>query len=446
MDRDSLAVAALLALSVLLSIATSSAAAENAAPGAGNALAIEISGKSALVRSAKELIDRRIREMQNAQLRSATEDAVDNPATCVRHRAGIDAATKAAIIARLKSEGLVDPEDYSRFASGLSAGIFPPLKADDGDCPQLPQAFTSAPGGVFGGHHSYPGGLAIHEAFNLSSALSFATNYRRTYGHRGASGLPEIGPVDNSEAANDIAIDQDMMIAAPIWHDWAKTIVFQWTETGDEFPEFNFGGNGKTDKFGGVGNSKTGAHHILGIAETIKRGLPTQFVIIQASAHAAPAEGNEFMVVNWIRAAAVIAQVDPVTAGYLIKDSQGRRRLPPLRRLADLPIQQSLPDEPNLIVEYTLHNLSDADHTFTGSALSEVQIVLKTVAGRFGYDPTDAAVYNTRFRNVVLAHLSAERHPLCGRRRRRSSRRNRTIEAGRDYLKHCRSNSIVGLG
>jgi hypothetical protein len=56
-----------------------------------------------------------------------------------------------------------------------------------------------------------------------------------------------------------------------------------------------------------------------------------------------------------------------------------------------------------------LHNLSDADHSFTGSALSEVQIVLKTVAGRFGYDPAEATVYNTRFRNVVLAHLSAER-------------------------------------
>jgi hypothetical protein len=411
MHRNSLAVAASLALSGLLSIATSGDArsAENAAPGAGNALAIEISGKSALVRSAKALIDRRIREMKNAQLRTATEDAVDNPATCVRHRAGVDATAKAAIIERLKSEGLVDPGDEGRFAGGLSAGIFPPLKADGGDCPQLPQAFTSAPGSVFGGHHSYPGGLAIHEAFNLSSALSLAANYRRTYGHRGASGLPEVGLVDHSEAADNIAIDQDIMIAAPIWHDWAKAIVFQWTETGDEFPELNFGGNGKTDKFGGAGNSKTGAHHILGVAETIKRGLPPQFVITQASAHAAPAEGSEFMVVNWIRAAAIIAQVDPVAAGYLIKDPQGRPRLPPLRRLANLPIQQSLPDEPNLLVEYVLHNLSDADHGFTGSALSEVQIVLEAVAGRFGYDPADAGVYNTRFRNAVLANLSAER-------------------------------------
>jgi hypothetical protein len=411
MHRNSLAVATSVALSGLLSIATLGAAdsAENGAPGAGNALAIEISGKSALVHSAKAFIDRRIHEMQNAQLRTATEDAVDNPATCVRHRAGVDAATKAAIIGRLKSEDLVDPEDDSHFPGGLLAGIFPPLNADGGDCPQLPQVFTSAPGSVFGGHHSYPGGLVIHEAFNLSSALSLAANYRRTYGHRGVSGLPEVGLVDNSEAADNIAIDQNTVIAAPIWHDWAKTIVFQWTETGGEFPELNFGGNGKTDKFGGAGNSKTGAHHILGVAETIKRGLPPQFVITQASAHAAPAEGNEFMVVNWIRAAAVIAQVDPVSAGYLIMDPQGKPRLPPLHRLAELPIQQSLPDEPNLLVEYVLHNLSDADHSFTGSALSQVQIVLRTVARRFGYDPGDAVVYNTRFRNPVLANVSAER-------------------------------------
>jgi hypothetical protein len=68
--------------------------------------------------------------------------------------------------------------------------------------------------------------------------------------------------------------------------------------------------------------------------------------------------------------ASIIAQVDPVAAGYLIVDRQGRLRLPPLRRLADLPIQQSLPGEPNLLVEHVLHNLSDADtmKTFISSA------------------------------------------------------------------------------
>ena len=80
----------------------------------------------------------------------------------------------------------------------------------------------------------------------------------------------------------EIMIDHDIIIAAPIWHDWAKTIVFQWTASGSEFPELNFGGNGKTDSYGGSGDSKTGGHHLIGLAETIKRGLPPAFVVAQA--------------------------------------------------------------------------------------------------------------------------------------------------------------------
>jgi hypothetical protein len=63
------------------------------------------------------------------------------------------------------------------------------------------------------------------------------------------------------------------------------------------------------------------------------------------------------MVVNWLRSAAIIAQKDPVAGGYLTKDERGRIRLPPLHGLASLPIQRTLSDEPNLLVEYGLHNL-----------------------------------------------------------------------------------------
>jgi hypothetical protein len=394
----------------LLIVAASAASADdNIAPGVGNALAIEISGRSELVKSAKAFIDQHIQDIADEKLRAITADAIDNSKTCIRHRAGLDGAAKAHAVETLKAEGLVDIDDEGKFPGGLMAGVFPPVNADGSECPQLPQIFTSAPGSVFGGHHSYPGGLAVHEAFNLSSALSLAANYRRAYGHLGADGLPEVTPADAPMVKPDIVIDQDAMLAAPMWHDWAKMIVFQWTGTGSEFPELNFGGNGKTDKFGATGNSKTGAHHIIGVAEAMSRGLSPEFVITQASAHAAPAEGNEFMVVNWLRAAAIIARVDPVAAGYLARDPQGRLRLPPLRHLSDVAIQQALPDEPNLLVEYVLHNLSDADHTFTGPAVAEIQIVLKAVAGRFGYDPNDAATYNTKFRNPVLATFSAER-------------------------------------
>jgi hypothetical protein len=39
--------------------------------------------------------------------------------------------------------------------------------------------------------------------------------------------------------------------------------------------------------------------------------------------------------VNWLRAAAIIAQIDPVAKGYLRLDSQNRLRLPAVRQLSN---------------------------------------------------------------------------------------------------------------
>ena len=98
----------------------------------------------------------------------------------------------------------------------------------------------------YNSHHSYPGGLAVHESFNDLSDLSFATNYRRMYGQSGQDGLPVIKPYKNtSQDSADIYISNDIIIGAPIWHDWAKPIVFQWNSDGSEFQELNFAGNGK---------------------------------------------------------------------------------------------------------------------------------------------------------------------------------------------------------
>ena len=63
----------------------------------------------------------------------------------------------------------------------------------------------------------------------------------------------------------------------------------------------------------------------------------------------------------------------------------------------------------NLLYEYVLQNLSDADYTFTGPAVVQSEIFLRTVAPKFGYDPADATRCTTEYRNVVLSHLSAER-------------------------------------
>jgi hypothetical protein len=230
-------------------------------------------------------------------------------------------------------------------------GIFPPLVDDGGACPRLPQPFGAAPGSGSGSHHSYPGGLAVHEAFNSVSAQSFAQAYRRIYG-------------------SDLSFHQDVLIAAPLWHDWAKTFVYQWNADGSEFPEINIAG--------------TPAHHVLGLAEAMSRGLPLEFIYVQACSHSAPTLGNEKKVADWIRAAAIMAQVD---ASRYLPDGH----LPPVR------------------AENVFHNLSDADFPLSVPAVVEIDRVLKAVAPDFGFQPSETSDYNWKFRHRVLSRFSGER-------------------------------------
>ncbi|HEY6943974.1 MAG TPA: hypothetical protein VI431_02455 [Candidatus Acidoferrum sp.] len=386
--------------------------ADQTVPGAGNAAAVTLSSKSPMVQSAKEFLVGRINSIGNSSIRAITLDAIANPTTCVAHRAGLQDADKAAIVQRLIAVGLVDTRDDATFPGGLKAGVFPPLVNDGSACPQLPQTFFSAPGSFFGGHHSWPGGLAVHESFNDVSNLNLANGYRRVYGHS-EGGLPVIDMSNASPLVSgrpaDIFLSEDLMIAAPIWHDWAKPMVFQWNSDGTEFKELSLGGNGVTDNFGAPGNSKTGGHHILSIAEAMKRGLPPELVTAQATAHSHATATNEFDVVNWLHAAAIIAQIDPVASGYLSRDAQGRLRLPPLRRLGDVNLNAASPSQSNLLVEYPLHSVSDSDFVATEPAVSIDQVLLRTLAPEFGFDPTQTAAYNNGFRNPVFSFLTAER-------------------------------------
>ncbi len=244
------------------------------------------------------------------------------------HRAHVTDAVKDQIISQLEQAGLVNPADAASITGGVKAGVFPPVRNDGSACPQLPLTVDATPGSNFGGHHSYPGGLAVHESFNDQSSINFADTYRGEYGQLGIARLPVAEGL--SSRPEDSFINQDLILAAPIWHDWAKMMVFQWNADGTEFTELNFGGNGTTDNSGAAGDSRTGGHHILSVAESMARGLSPAFVITQASAHSAPTLGNEFKVVNWLRAAAIVARLDPVAKGYLVQDAQGKFRLPPL--------------------------------------------------------------------------------------------------------------------
>jgi hypothetical protein len=147
----------------------------------------------------------------------------------------------------------------------------------------------------------------------------------------------------------------------------------------------------------------------MSVAEAMKRGLSPAFVITQASAHSNPTSGNEYKVVNWLRAAAILSRIDPVAAGYLTVDSHGNFRLPALRQLGSINLLNATPSQTNLLAEYTLHNLSDADFTYSGPAVGTVEVILQQLAPGFGFNPLDASNYNNKFRNPVLSFNSAER-------------------------------------
>ncbi len=388
-------------------------AADQTKPGEGNAAAAALARASHEVQSAHKSLITHALEIKDREIRKNTFDAISNPKTCVAHRAGVTAEVKTTILQRLMDEGLVNVADDQTFPGGLRAGVFPPVLQDGSDCPHLPQPFFSAPGSVYHGHHSYPGGLVVHESFNLQSSLSLANFYRAVYGKSDRSGLPVVDPrvvrgLFPRVTTADIIIDDDIMTSAPEWHDWAKPIVFQWNADGTEFEELNFGGNGSNDNYGAAGDSRTGGHHMLSIAEMMARGLPPDLVITMASAHSTPTNGNEYKVVNWLRAAAIIAQIDPVAKGYLYFDKEGKLRLPPVRQLGSVDLPTLAPGQPNVLAEYVLHNISDSDFILTGPAITDVEALLKVIAPDFGYDPSDPA-YNTGFRNPIFSYLTGER-------------------------------------
>ena len=404
--RSSLLVAASLLISCIAQ------ADDQTVPGFGNADATATASHSPLAMSAYAHLRERLQAtITNKLILKQTMDGLFNPATCVQHRANLTVAQKQAILNQLIAANLVNPNDGASINGGLYAGVFPALINDaDGanSCPNFPLPFYAAAGSGNGSHHSYPGGLPIHESFNTSSAFTFADNYRNIYGRTDKNGLPVVGPLGAPGPVDAFVLDENIVVGTPMWHDWAKPMVFQFTAAGTLFTELPIGGSGTNDDNGAAGDSRTGGHHILSLAETIKRGFPVDFIIAQASAHASPTLGNEYKVVNWIRAAAVIDQVDPVAVGLLIKDSSGNYRLPPLRHLGDINLLTA--GQANILPVYPLHNLSDSDFVFTIPAVNDADVILQTEASRFGYDPVGNPVaYQTKFRNVALSFLSAER-------------------------------------
>src|SRR5262249_28286853 len=157
---------------------------------------------SNLIASAYLYLKQQAARIQDPKIRASTIDVLTNPKACIASRAGLTAVHKAAIVETLVRDGLMNPADSAAIAAGPAFGVFPPVSNEGSDCPTLPMPIEAAPGGAFSGHHSHPGGLMLHEQFNLTSSLAIAENYRRVY---------RLAPSE---------LSQDLLIAAPIWHDW----------------------------------------------------------------------------------------------------------------------------------------------------------------------------------------------------------------------------------
>ena len=222
--------------------------------------------------------------IRDPTVRSVVQDILDNPAPTLAARLA-DAQNRAAVCQELSAEGYVK--------DATPETLLPPLAADPA---AALQPFRCAPGSGYQSHHSYPGGLATHTACNMKISLSIYDAYRDLYG---------------------FDLDRDAVVTSQMLHDLHKPWVFPWGESGESRTEKPLAGAGE--------------HHTLSIAESIVRDLPAAMVVAQACAHTHPGTPkDELEVVGWIKAAAILAGVDPVEKGLLAK---GGETLPEPRRM-----------------------------------------------------------------------------------------------------------------
>lgn len=276
----------------------------------GNARAAQIAHASPFIRARYAQVTELVHSMGDAKLRTDVQRLIDDPAP--RYAAKYPTAeSRTALRDALARAGFVK-------ADAPVSGIFPPNTANPG----IVQPFWSAPGSDLNSHHSYPGGLLMHELFNATLAANMEHTYDALY-------------FDGAHRVN-----RDVVIAAALYHDIMKTVVFQFNADGTLTEELSIG--------------DTGGHHCLSGAEAIVRGHDARFVTVLLSAHAAPSLGDEQKVVTWCRAAAMIAGVDPVEYGLVKKTADGYA-------LATLPPMETF-----------VNNLSDHDFYLTIQAVRAV--------------------------------------------------------------------------
>jgi len=215
----------------------------------------------------------------------------------------------------------------------------------------------AAPGSGYASHHAYPGGLITHVANNTMITRGIVDAYKDIYGYN---------------------VNRDVTIAAQILHDLHKPYVFQWQENASSRTEQPLAGAGE--------------HHVLSAAELLVRKAPAELVVAQLCAHTHPGNAQEeTLVVNWIKAAAIIAGVDPVGYGLLEKTSD---TLP-------LPRRQ----------EGFLVHLGDHDFVLSVPTVQWTLPIMRNIAQeKYGMSEVDlnGKPFNS-LRNMVYSRISAMR-------------------------------------
>jgi hypothetical protein len=313
----------------------------------GNAAAAALARGSNLAVATYAGIEVLASSIDDRTLRATMLELVRNPHALYADRHPTPAA-RVAVRDALAQAGFVAPD-------APVGGIFPP--ATDPASTAGVQPFWSAPGSGEGSHHDYPGGLAMHESFNAAAALGFAASYDRHY----FGGRP--------------TVSRDTIVAAALYHDVMKTVVFGWNDDGTTYDELTIAG--------------TGGHHVLSGAEALARGHDPRFITTLLSAHAAPSLGDEAKVVAWCRAAAIVANVDPIAYGLVKRDGSGYA-------LAADPVP----------LEAFVNHLSDHDYVISVHAM---HVVAPRLQQRWTRQPGLATLAPTFpwYRSMILTRTSA---------------------------------------
>lgn len=295
---------------------------------------VEMARESTVVEVAQEMLNVSARRLTDKNLSRLILDVMKNPAPTIA------AQDDKALLAKLRAAGLIDEERTS---------VMPPCKSTT----QAPQPYWSAPGSGYASHHAYPGGLVTHCAMNVVSAEKLCESYDDVFG---------------------LTLDANAAVGGELLHDLHKPWVFQWQADNSSRKEEIL--------------ARTGEHHVLSIAESMKRGVPVNVCVAQACAHDHPGtEKSEALVVGWIKAAAIIAGIDPVAKGFLAADGK------------TLPL-------PRRIEGFAVH-LADHDFVISGPACQWTVKAMKRLA-KENYGITADKDFNA-MRNYVFANLTAMR-------------------------------------